>query len=288
MGWTAPQTVSDAAPTRSAATVVLLRERADDGVLLRERADDGPEVLLLRRHSRSGFAASAWVFPGGVVDDGDADVPGQTWAGIDPDALAPRFGLSAGKVLALHVAAVRETFEEAGVLLAHHADGRIPDLGQPSFVQARRILNDRDDHLDWGAFCAEQGLVMDLGAVTYHSHWITPIQEPKRYDTYFFVAAVPDGALASQDDVETTQARWMTPREALEDDDVLIIFPTQKTLESLQRFGSAAECAAAAAAMTEIPTVQPHVILDDEGRLVDIVLPDDPRYPHEVYGSETP
>lgn len=276
MAWTAPTTPADAVPTREAATVVLLRQRPDAAVL---------EALLLRRDSRSGFAPNAWVFPGGVVDDGDAEVADSTWAGIDPEALAPKFGLPPRRVLALHVAAVRETFEEAGVLLAHHADGRVPDLDDPAFVAARRDLNRRGSDLDWGAFCAEQELVMDLRLLAYHSHWITPIQEPKRYDTFFFVASVPDGAVALQDDVETTEARWMTRREALDDGDLYMMIPTDKTLESLEAFTSAAECVAAANAVDEIPAIQLHTLLDEEGRPEEVLLPDDPRYPHEMYPS---
>jgi 8-oxo-dGTP pyrophosphatase MutT (NUDIX family) len=267
-----PTAPAEAVPTRLAATVVLIRDAAT-----------GPEVLLLRRHSRSGFAASAWVFPGGVVDAGDATVPATTWSGLDPVALAPRFGLPAEAVLGLHVAAVRETFEEAGILLATTTDGAAPDLADPAFASARRVMNDRDATLDWGAFCLEQGLVMDLAAVTYFSHWITPIQEPRRYDTRFFVAALPAGAVASADDVETTEARWTSPRAALEDEALHIIFPTARTLEALEAFPSAAACADHAVAQPAVPTVQPHIMADAEGRYVDIVLPDDPRYPHHIY-----
>lgn len=272
---TAPTRPEDAAPARPAATIVLLRDQPDQPA--------GPEVLLLRRSSRSGFAASAWVFPGGVVDRTDAAVPDGTWTGIDPEALAPAFDLPPGEVLALHVAAIRETFEEAGLLLATRADGSPPDLADPALEDARRLLNDRDAHLDWGAFCADHGLVMQLGAVAYLAHWITPIQEPRRYDTRFFLAAVPPGAEAAPDDVETTQARWLTPRAALDDDDVAMIFPTIRTLEGLLDVRSADEAVARARALPAVTTVQPHIVLDDDGRPTDIILPDDPRYPHEVY-----
>jgi 8-oxo-dGTP pyrophosphatase MutT (NUDIX family) len=268
-----PTSPAEAAVPRAAATVVLLRD-----------AGGGPEVLLLRRHSRAGFMPSAWVFPGGILDPGDADVPDRTWTGIDPAALAPRFGLSPAEVLAHHVAAVRETFEEAGVLLATHADGRRPDVGGEAFTTARHVLNDRADHLDWGAFCAAQDLVMDLGAFTYLAHWITPIQEPRRYDTRFFVAALPEGAVAAQDDVETTDARWIRPADALADPDVWMIFPAERTLERLAGAATAAEAIADARALESIAAVQPHMVFTDEGE-VDIIHPDDPRYPHDLYGT---
>jgi 8-oxo-dGTP pyrophosphatase MutT (NUDIX family) len=267
-----PQTPAEAAPTRLAATVVLLRDGAD-----------GPEVLLLRRHSRSGFVPRMWVFPGGVVDEADAAVPDGTWVGIDPAALADRFGLPGGTVLALHVAAVRETFEEAGVLLATSRDGGPPSVDAEELAAARAQMNDRAAGLDWGRFCAEHGLVMDLGAVAYLTHWVTPIQEPRRYDTRFFAAALPAGSVARQDDVETTSARWLTPRRAVEDPDVEVIFPTERTLRSLEGFATAAEVLAHARALPDVPTVQPHILHDEAGDLVDIVLPDDPRYPHELY-----
>lgn len=269
-----PQTPGEAAPTRPAATVILLREGD---------APDRPEVLLLRRHDRAGFAASAWVFPGGVVDPGDAAIDGDSWTGIDPDDLAARFELTPEQVLATHVAAARETYEEAGILLAAHGDGRAPDLAAPAFTALRRDLNDRSVAVDLAAFLRAHDLVLDLGAVTYFSRWITPIQEPRRYDTSFFVAMVPDGAAASPDDVETTQARWITAQQALDDPDVGIIFPTEKTLRRIVELGTPADVIAHARAQTHVAPVQPHILFDDDGRLHAIVLPDDERYPHEVY-----
>lgn len=269
-----PQTPAEAAPTRAAATVILLREAA---------ASHQPEILLLRRHDRAGFAASAWVFPGGVVDAGDAAVDRDSWTGIDPDDLAARFDLTPEQVLATHVAAVRETYEEAGILLAAHRDGRAPDLADPAFTALRRDLNDRSVTVDLAAFLREHDLVLDLGAVTYFSRWITPIQEPRRYDTAFFVAMVPDGAEASPDDVETTQARWITAQQAIDDPDIGIIFPTEKTLRHIVQLGTPADVIAHARAQTHVAPVQPHIFVDDDGRYTGIVLPDDERYPHEVY-----
>lgn len=155
---------------RMAATVILVRD-----------GEDGSEVCLLRRHRRSGFAADAWVFPGGVVDDADRRLERRLWDGIEPHRLTQRFGLSADLVLGLHVAAVRETWEEAGVLLARgragHPDGA---PGPAARTDLRRWLHDR-------------GLVLDLGALEYWSRWVTPRAEPRRYDACFFLAAAPPG-----------------------------------------------------------------------------------------------
>ncbi len=269
---TIPTRPDEAPEPRSAATIVLLRE--GEGV---------PEVLMLRRHARSGFAASAWVFPGGVMDPQDAQVPAHRWSGIDPDALTSTFGVDADRVLALHVAAVRETFEEAGVMLATHPDGRPFDTDAPDVVAARVAANERGSTFDWLAFLEDHDLVLDLGAVTLLSRWITPIQEPRRYDTFFFVARLPAGAQASADNVETTESRWVTPQQAFDDDTFFMIFPTIRTLEGVARSRTVADVIAAARAQEAVHPVQPHILMDADGRYTDIVLPDDDRYPHEVY-----
>lgn len=269
-----PTSPADAPPARLAATVLLLREGA---------TPDTCEVLMLRRHAGAGFAASRWVYPGGVVDPGDAEVDPHHWTGIDPDALADRFGRPAREVLALHVAAVRETYEEAGVLLATHRDGSRPDLAHPHFLALRRDLNDRAVTVDLATFLRDHDVVLDLGAVTYWQRWVTPIQEPRRYDTAFFVAHVPAGADASPDDIETTRAHWTTARAALDDPDFPMIFPTIGTLGVIDRLGTAQAVIDHARAQEWVATVQPHILFDDAGAVTGIVLPDDERYPHELY-----
>jgi 8-oxo-dGTP pyrophosphatase MutT (NUDIX family) len=262
--------MSDVPPApRDAATVIVVRDGAA-----------GPEVLLLRRHARSGFAADAWVFPGGTVDDGDCGLPPERWDGIEPAALAPRFSEPADLVLGLHVAAVRETFEEAGLLLARHRDGRTPDLTATAYVELRRRLGDRTTAVDWGAWLAEEDLILDLGCLTYHSRWITPIQEPRRYDTAFFLARAPEGQIADHDRVETTEQRWVTPDAALtahRAGELFMIFPTIRTLEALTGAGSVDELVERAAAQPEIPHIQPHIEI--EGDRFRILVPGDEGYP---------
>lgn len=261
----------DVALPRSAATVILLRDA------------DALEVLMLRRHKRSGFAASAWVFPGGVVDLGDAAVGEDNWTGIQPASLTDRFDLAAEQVLAMHVAAVRETFEEAGVLLAHHQDDAPVDVTDPAVVEFRHLLNDRQTKANWPAFLTAQKLVLDLGGVTCLSRWITPVAEPRRYDTYFFVAKLPDGAQPAADLVETTEARWITPADALDDDDFMMIFPTVRTMELLRDFATTDEVISHAGSVTDLAPTQPHVVLDDDGNLAKILAPGDEGYPDELY-----
>ncbi|WP_157965544.1 NUDIX hydrolase [Euzebya rosea] len=266
-------TPAEAPPTRPAATVLLLRQHPRHGM----------QVLMLRRHARSGFAASAWVFPGGVVDEGDGTLPEGTWTGIDPDALADRFGLSPTETLAMHAAAVRETFEEAGVLLAMHADGRPADVPADELAGMRDALNDRTVDADWHGFLQRHSLVLDLSAMTYWLRWVTPIQEPKRYDTCFFLAPVPAGAEPAHDRVETTECRWVTPSDIAAGDELPVIFPTWKTLVWMAEHGTVEALLDAAAGQGEVAPIQPHIQVDGNGSYSAIFLPDDDDYPHELY-----
>ncbi len=268
---TVPTTPAEAPPTRPAATVLLLRDAASGGM----------EVLMLRRHARSGFAARAWVFPGGVVDPMDADLPAGCWSGIDPEALAERFDLSSRETFAMYAAAVRETFEEAGVLLATDRDGGPPDVPADALAAMRRDLNDREVEADWHGFLVRHGLVLDLGAMTYWLRWVTPIQEPKRYDTAFFLARLPAGAEPAHDEVETTETCWVDP-SALEEG-FEVIFPTWKTLQWMAGHPSVDALVDHAAGQAQVPPVQPHILVDDDGAYTGILLPDDDAYPHEVY-----
>lgn len=267
-----------AAPSlRNAATVLVLRE--DPGA--------GPfQVLMLRRHARSGFAAAAWVFPGGVVDAADAQLPSDRWSGIDPEGLSARFKLDATQVLAFHVAAVRETFEESGLLLARRAGGEAPDLTDPALLAVRHAMADRSADVHFNEWLAEQDLVLDLGGLTYLSHWVTPQVESRRYDARFFVARLPASQVADHDHTETTDQRWIAPAAALaagKAGDMPMIFPTIKTLEDLSRHASAQAVIDAALAQPEVRRIQPHAELDDQGRFVRVLHPDDPDFPSHLY-----
>ena len=267
--------MADAATPRDAATVIVLRD-----------TEDSFEAFLLRRHSRSGFAASMWVFPGGVVDAADGTLSAQRWTGIDPDALASLFGVDPTMVVAFHVAAVREMFEEAGLLLAHHADGSAPDLDDPALLQLRQDLADRTKSVNFAAWLEERDLVLDLGNLTYYSHWVTPTVEPRRYDTRFFIARAPADQVARFDHLETTDEQWISPREALaayNRGDLQLIYPTIKTLAALAELDSVDAVVEVARRQTDIRRIQPHAELDDQGRFVRVVHPDDPEFPHHLY-----
>ncbi len=268
----------DIPPLRDAATVVVVRP-----------GPGAPEVLLLRRHARSGFAADAWVFPGGTVDEGDRVLDPARWRGVDPAALADRFETTPDLVLGLHVAAVRETFEEAGLLLARHADGRVSDITAAPYQAARAALGDRHTDFDFGAWLAEEDLVLDLGLLTYHSRWVTPIQEPRRYDTAFFLARAPEGQIAAFDDVETTEQRWTTAADALADhaaDRLFMIFPTIRTLAGMTAASSLGDLVAGAEDQPRVRRIQPHIQDGPDG--LEILHPDDPGYPADPDDPDRP
>ena len=224
-------TDSTPAPCRPAATVVLVRDSAD-----------GPEVLMLRRHGRAGFAADAWVFPGGVVDVGDGrpDVE-RVMDGPTAQEWARRMQLdSPTEALGYVAAAVREAFEETGILLARGA----ASLGQ------ERAEALRGDVLEGRAGLAEVaaggGLRISGDELLYIAHWITPTPEPRRYDTRFFLAAVRDDEVCVPHAAEMTDSAWMPPAEAVaryRAGEMKLLPPTVKTLERLSGFGTVREMA---------------------------------------------
>ncbi|MPZ71738.1 MAG: NUDIX hydrolase [Nitriliruptorales bacterium] len=267
--------MAEVATPRDAATVIVMRDAAD-----------GLEVFMLRRHSRSGFAANMWVFPGGVVDPGDGSLPTRRWTGLNPARLAERFGVDEHAVLAFHVAAARETFEEAGLLLARHGNAEPPDLTDPALLRLRQHLADRTKTVNFAAWLEGQDLVLDLSGLTYYSHWVTPSVEPRRYDTRFFIARVPPGQVAGHDRLETTDQQWVAPRlalEAMERGEMQLIYPTIKTLAALAQFDTIDAAVQAANAQPTIRRIQPHAELDDQGRFVRILHPDDPEFPSHLY-----
>lgn len=241
-----------------AATVLLIRDGASGHL----------EVLLLERHRDADAFGGALVFPGGKVEASDRELADDRWAGPLLAYQAERLGLRRETdVLGLLVAGIRETFEEAGVLLARRADGTPldrRDLQSPSFVQARRRLNARGAPYDWGPWLADEGLVLDLDAITPWSWWVTPSGRRSRFDTRFFVARLPTGQDATVDDVEATGMRWTTPAAALraaERSEVSVVFPTRRNLQALMLHATAAEVVAAArTGRVDLRRIQPTIV----------------------------
>ena len=278
---------SQSVPARPAATIMLVRD-------VGSAADAALEVCMLRRHLNSDFVGGAYVFPGGKVDDEDRSAAASaSCAGRDDAEASALLDVPAGG-LAYWVAALRECFEEAGVLLAYEAASgprRVPvDLASP---EARRRLAALRIALNAGEIPfldLLQGEELRLAAdrVHYFSHWITPEGAPKRYDTRFFVAALPPGQVPVHDEHETVDTVWVRPAEALaraESGEFDIIFPTMKNLQAIARFATSAELLAAAAAIERVPTVLPRVVSDHRG--LRILLPGDPGY-DEAVGSVDP
>jgi 8-oxo-dGTP pyrophosphatase MutT (NUDIX family) len=250
------------AEPRAAATVVLLRD-----------APAGPEVLLLRRHRRSGFAADAWVFPGGVVDAPDRDariVP--RLDGPLPVDWAARLGLPDQQEAAAYVvAAIREAFEETGILLARERRGiHMDSCAAPWAALARRAL--LDETRGMYEVAAEHDLRLSGDAVAYLAHWITPEPEPRRYDTRFFLARVPADAHCDVHAAEMTDHVWLSAREAVarfERGEMKMLPPTVHTLRRLAGFGTADDAFAAVSA-APVPPILPVMRRHAEGVAIEL------------------
>jgi 8-oxo-dGTP pyrophosphatase MutT (NUDIX family) len=263
-------------PARDAATVLIVRDAAD-----------GLEVLLQERHVETDFVGGALVFPGGAVDEGDGMLDPGLWTGADPAAVGTALGADASGGLALLVAAAREVFEEAGLLLAVDADGvPVPAelLTVEDVARTRGELAARDAGGDLPGLLRRHGLRLDLGDLVPWAWWVTPEGMHRRYDTRFFVTPVPGAqrGSATSDAVETTSARWLRPADALAaglDGRHTIIFPTRRVLADLSRHDTvAAAMAAARAGVPSIARLQPRV-LREAGRV--LVTLDDGSPPEE-------
>ncbi|PRC43392.1 NUDIX hydrolase [Mycobacterium sp. ITM-2017-0098] len=217
--------MTDPLVPRPAATVMLVRD-----------GQTGIEVFLMRRHSAMDFVAGVMVFPGGGVDNRDrnADV---AWHGPDRQWWAGRFGVDAELAEALVCAAARETFEESGVLFAGSADD--PDLlvdDASVYREQRAALEDKS--LSFGEFLRSEKLVLRADLLRPWANWVTPKEErTRRYDTFFFVGALPQGQRADGDNTETDKAGWVSPEAALDDfaeGRSFLLPPTWTQLDALQ------------------------------------------------------
>src|SRR6202012_5445482 len=237
-------------PARPAATVMLVRETRK-----------GIAVFLMRRHAQMEFAAGTVVFPGGGVDDRDrnADLEGRgAWAGPPPQWWAQRFGIQPDLAEALVCAAARETFEESGVLFAGPADdpkGIVSDASV--YSEVRRAMDGRS--LSFAEFLRTENLVLRSDLLRPWANWVTPEAErTRRYDTYFFVGALPEGQRADGENTESDRAGWATPQAAIDDFAAgpnFFLLPTWTQLDSL----AGRSVADVLAVERQIVTVQPHL-----------------------------
>jgi glyoxylase-like metal-dependent hydrolase (beta-lactamase superfamily II)/8-oxo-dGTP pyrophosphatase MutT (NUDIX family) len=250
---------------RPAATVVVVRD-----------GERGMEVLLMHRTKVMDFAGGAHVFPGGAVDPTDAGLP---CAGLDDAEASRRLDLPAGG-LAYWACAIRECFEEAGLLYAYageslvHLDAPVAGDDAPSL---RRAL--LAGATSFGAIIASLGLRLAADRLAYLSHWITQAGRPRRYDTRFFIAAAPEHQRPMHDEGETVAHEWVVPRVALERHargEMQLLFPTIKTLELLAKFERAADALDYARTPRAMPPMAPRPATGRDG--LKLLVPGDYAY----------
>jgi 8-oxo-dGTP pyrophosphatase MutT (NUDIX family) len=273
---TKPDTSAAARPIAPAATLLLLRER-----------DSRIEILMMRRQEALRFMGGMWVFPGGRVDPPDCDPAAAALVADEAPDRAPIMLAPDGTplppelVLGLRVAACRETYEEAGILLVRGRDGRPPS---PQLMQTLAAAREGSTHVPGGFtdLVASAGLLLDIDQLVYWSHWITPSHESRRFDTHFFAVAMPEEQTARLDQRESTEVAWLAPRDvctAAASGRMLIAPPTQLTLEDIAEAhalhgGVSAMLAAERGRPT--PPVMPRLVMD--GTTTHVLMPWNPGY----------
>ena len=258
---------------KNAATVILLRVRKPEGF----------DVFLLRRHEKSSFMGGNFVYPGRRVDRDDGSLEICSFSkGITFDEAQKILGgtFSPEESFAHWIAAIRELFEEAGVLLAYDQKGNLFQLRNRD--EREKFLHYRESLQKGGLTICEMAqkekLLFALDLLHYYAHWITPEARSERFDTRFFLARYPLGQEASHDQKETTAGIWITPRKALEENlkgEAILSPPTLKTLEDLSRFKTINEVFTSLR-NTEIKPILPVLTKISSGPL--ILFPWDPEY----------
>ncbi len=233
-----------------AATVTLVRDGAQ-----------GLEVLMMKRNMQSAFVPGRYLFPGGSVDPGDglADIYARC-VGFTDAAASRRLGIESGG-LAYWVAAIRESFEESGLLLAHGENSR-----QVTHEQAAELAQHRKavaaGELPFDTLLRDAGLRLAVDTLVYFAHWITPPGAPRRYDTRFFLAHAPVGQEPVHDNDEMTESVWINPREGVERHEAgtfKLMTPTIHTLRLFAVHESADALMAAMRALPDVPTMAPRI-----------------------------
>lgn len=262
-----------------AATVILTREGEKGGL----------EIFLMRRHRKQEFMGGAFVFPGGQLDEGDCDsaLIGHVHAFTPEDArrLLQETSLDPGKAFGLFIAAIRELFEETGVLLAIDDSGKAPVIDTPHAIRHFGALRERlhENGITLRELAMGEKLRLAPGLLAPYAHWITPEIETRRFDTRFFLARLPERQTPRHDNVELTESRWMTPARALEEHwrgIITLMPPTLKTVEELDGFATVGELFGAASKRSIYP-ILPQAF--SEGGDLGVKLPHDPGYTIEAY-----
>ena len=258
-----------------AATVMLLRE-----------GPVSPEVLMIERHSRSDFLPDLYVFPGGRLEKQDHEL-GDRVVGVSREDAAAMLGeVPRESAQALFVAAIRETFEEAGILLASPR-GRSKMLGPD---EVREIMSHRLEvqagNTTFREIIERYDLELAADRLAVHGRWITPEEVPKRFDTLFFLALAPPGQLAQHDGVETTDHIWIRPEDALDQmrrKERRIILPTAMNLETLRGFERGEDAVEVSIRRPVVPVLmrieerdgRRHAVIPPEAAYPDVQIPED-------------
>ena len=264
-----------AVPIRAAATVMLVRDHPINGL----------EVFMLQRTLAAVFAKGMYVFPGGRVDANDnEDQLEAICDGLDDEEASALLGITNGG-LSYWVAAIRECFEEAGVLLARPTNSNelvrfdTDSVLQNRFSVARHAIH--DSNMSLVELCATENLRLVTNNIHYVSHWITPLGEPRRFDTRFFIARAPEAQEPLHDDNETIASLWVSPIEALERHargDLAMISPTTSNLQFLAPHGTTTDALNAAKKIGTPTAILPKLKTDAEGKVIGIAMPGDADY----------
>jgi 8-oxo-dGTP pyrophosphatase MutT (NUDIX family) len=257
----------------------------------------GFEIFMARRHSKSRFLPDRFVFPGGRLEPGDSNpaalarLHGLNWRSGSEAPLfrdTPGVGawdnvvpLSQEQQAGLWLAALRELFEEAGVLLAvDETTGQHRDLNNDKTIAARFAAYRKamaKNELDFIAMLEQEKLLLDTTRLVYYSHWVTPVTEPYRFDARFFLTQAPPNQTAASDNFEIFDGIWISPQEALrryKEGSFNIIYPTRLHIERLANFATAEAALAAGRAKMIVPAM-PDQLFDDEHGNPDFLLPED-------------
>jgi len=264
-----------AADPKPASTVVVMRD-----------GPGGPDIFMVRRHERTAFMGGAQVFPGGRVDDTDADGDESWCDGLD-HAAAQLPGMTRAEAVAYHVAAARELFEEAGVLLARTAGGSFVRLAdEAAHARFRQYRFDVHSHASSLAdVVRRERLRLALDALVLFAHWVTPPIDTRQFDTRFFLTRVPPEQTPAHDETETTESTWVTAAAAIaqaEAGAIVLPPPTWTSLRELEAFRTVDE-AIAWARGRHVTRRQPKIIDGDGVRM--LVIPGDPLHPEAATGD---
>jgi 8-oxo-dGTP pyrophosphatase MutT (NUDIX family) len=259
--------VTDAATARPAATVLLLRDSAERKI----------EVFMMVRHHEIEFSSGALVFPGGSVDPGDREIIAR------PELYAGGEGLDAAS-LSFRIAAIRETFEESGILLARpRGSNDLVSAKQAAHIAASHRVALSEGKTTFAGILADTGMVLALDELVSYAHWVTPQGMPKRFDTWFFLAAAPPDQLGAHDGRESTDSIWLSPREAVaggESGRFKLPFPTTRNLIRLGKQGDV-KAALEDARGRPIVTVMPVMTRLNGGR--QLRIPSEAGYDGELF-----